>query len=119
MRTDNGRILRHALVQRIRMSQCRPLSYQEERYGSMGEDTMTDESVTTPLQPASPWRLWVPGRVINGAVVLPIVSQDTPSPPETAWGRLCMVKACRKRDPHATRSLRFQPSGICVACWER
>jgi hypothetical protein len=55
----------------------------------------------------------------NGVVLPPIVGQDTPSPPETAWGKLCMVQACRKRDPTATQSLRFTPSGICVACWER
>ena len=77
------------------------------------------EDVSTTATSMSPWRLWVPGRVINGVIVPPLVGQDTPSPPATAWGRLCPVQACRKRDPHATQSLRFQPSGICVACWER
>jgi len=79
---------------------------------------MSTDTSTTALA-VSPWRLWVTGRAPGGVVLPPLGGQDTPTPPETAWGELCTVKACRKRDSHATRSLRFQPSGICVACWER
>ena len=80
---------------------------------------MREEASPTSTPPVSPWRLWVTGRMPHGVVVPPLAGHDTPSPPETTWGRLCLVKACRKRDPQATKSLRFQPSGSCVACWER
>jgi hypothetical protein len=79
---------------------------------------MSDE-VSTLAMSVSPWRLWATGQAPNGVVLPPIVGQDTPTPPATAWGKLCTVKACRKRDPQATKSLRFQPSGLCVACWQR
>jgi hypothetical protein len=69
--------------------------------------------------PPSPWRLWVTGQAPTGIALPPLVGHDRPTPPVTMWGSLCLVQACRKRDPRATRSLRYQPSGICIACYAR
>ena len=44
---------------------------------------------------------------------------DTPSAPKTYTGARCTVRACQKRNPEAKSSLRFWPSRLCVACWER
>jgi hypothetical protein len=79
---------------------------------------MTDETATT-TPPVGPWRLWVTGRMPGGVVLPPLVGHDVPSAPVAVWGDVCTTQKCRKRSPHATQSLRFQPSGICVACWQR
>jgi hypothetical protein len=88
-----------------------------------------------PVAPATPvatstgseqrLRQWVTGLLPDTAqmaLLTPLPAplyHDTPSPPQTSWGTRCPVKACRRADPAATRSLRFRPSGICVMCWQR
>jgi hypothetical protein len=70
------------------------------------------------------WREWVTGQTPSNAVTMikvlpPPRVHDHPSPPRTYLGRLCSVQVCQQRDPHATASLRFSPSGLCVACLTR
>jgi hypothetical protein len=70
-------------------------------------------------------RQWVTGQIPDKSetvITTPLpepLYHDTPSIPETYWGKPCMVKACAKADKDTTRSLRFRPSGLCVACWQR
>jgi hypothetical protein len=73
---------------------------------------------------ALPWREWITGKAPNTAqthvgVLPPPRLHDTPSPPRLSRGRVCPVKACRTHDPTATHSVRFWPTGLCVACWQR
>jgi hypothetical protein len=80
---------------------------------------MKDEPQAPCAPSASSWRVWVTGRAPHGAVLAPPIYHDTSSAPETAWGARCPTQACRKQDPTAMQSLRYVPSGICVACWSR
>jgi hypothetical protein len=69
-------------------------------------------------------REWVTGRMPSHAEtlvkVLPVpLVHDRPSAPRVYCGRLCLVQVCRQRDPTATSSTRYSPSGLCVACLYR
>jgi hypothetical protein len=70
------------------------------------------------------WREWVTGSMPSNAMtfvnVLPEPRiHDQPSPPRVSRGVLCRVRCCRKYHPEATSSLRYSPSGLCVACLTR
>jgi hypothetical protein len=65
------------------------------------------------------WRRWVTGQTATTFPLPAPLYHDSPSAPVTYWGELCPKKACRRKDPDATQSLRYFPSDTCVSCWER
>jgi hypothetical protein len=70
------------------------------------------------------WREWVTGSMPSSAEtltsVLPVpLRHDQPGIPRVYLGTLCLVQRCRKQHPTATSSLRYSPSGLCVACLKR
>jgi hypothetical protein len=83
-------------------------------------------AVEPPLAADGPsLRQWVTGQIPDTATrpllapLPPPTYHDVPSPPQTYWGKPCTVHACQRTDPTATRTLRFAPSALCVACWQR
>jgi hypothetical protein len=72
-----------------------------------------------PAVAPSLYRRWVTGAAPQGTFKLPSPTyHDTPSATVTYWGEPCEETVCKKHIV-AGWSLRFFPSGTCVACWER
>jgi hypothetical protein len=72
-----------------------------------------------PRPEPSVFRRWVTGKTPTTYQLPPPKYTTTRHEPVTYVGEACTTKACQKQQGPTEGSLRFFPSGLCVACWER